>query len=180
MSTKLTYGRTVKELLLNQFGKDLASSDQIFVTTFSKVSSSGMNDLRKRLRVGGAKYRVVKNSLIRKAMSDKPMAALGESADGQCGITLSKGDVTNVSKILVQFAEENEHFKVARLFFDGRLFSDDDIKKLSKLPSRQELVAKVCGGLKSPLYGMVNVLSGTLRQLVTVLDQIKGNKEKQS
>ena len=176
MSNK-AYGPLVKKLLLGRLEKEAAEADQIFVTTFTKLSSNGISDLRKRLRPGKTQLRVVKNTVARKALTGAKRDGLNAKVEGQCALGLSMGDVSTVSKILVGFAEENETFHVESLYLDGEVYGTNQIKELAKLPPRQELLAKVCGGMNAPISGMVNTLSGILRNMVNVVDQIRKKKE---
>lgn len=179
MSNK-AYGPLVKKLLLGRLEKDAAESDQVFVTTFTKLSSNGISDLRKRLRPNKTRLRVVKNTVARKALAAAKKDGLSPKIEGQCALGLSMGDVSTVSKILVGFAEENETFRVESLYLDGQVFSSDQIKEFAKLPPRQELLAKVCGGMNAPIAGMVNTLASVLRSMVNVTDAVRKQKEQSS
>lgn len=176
MSNK-SYGPLVKKLMLGSLEKDAAECSQVFVTTFTKLSSNSVSDLRKRLRGGNTRLRVVKNTVARKALAGAKKEALASKVDGQCALGLSMGDVSSVSKILIGFAEENETFRVEGLYLDGQVFGSDQIKELAKLPSRQELLGKVCGGMNAPISGMVNTMAGVLRNMVNVVDQFRKKKE---
>jgi len=176
--SNVSFGKLSKDLLMGQIEKDIEKGEQIFVTSFTKLSVNGIADLRKNLRQNGAHYRVVKNSLARRVLADKKFSELKEGIDGQCGLGFSEGDVTTVSKILVNFSGDNEGFEVKSLSFDGKIYDSKQVKQFAKLPSRQELLAQVCGALNSPIQGMANVLTGVLRNFVNVLDQIKTQKGK--
>ena len=176
MSNK-AYGPLVKKLLLGRLEKDATDASQVFVTSFTKISSNGISDLRKRLRTGNTRLRVVKNTVARKALAGAKKEGLSAKLDGQCALGLSMGDVSTVSKILIGFAEENETFRVEGLYLDGQVYGADQIKEFAKLPPRQELLAKVCGGMNAPISGMVNTLSGIMRNMVNVVDQIRKKKE---
>lgn len=176
MSSK-SYGPLVKKILLGGLEKDTAESNQLFVTSFTKISSNGISDLRKRLRDGNTRLRVVKNTVARKALTTAKKDKLAATLDGQCALGFSMGDVSTVSKILVGFAEENETFRVESLYLDGQVYGADQIKEFAKLPPRQELLARVCGGMNAPIAGMVNTLAGVLRSMVNVTDAIRKQKE---
>jgi large subunit ribosomal protein L10 len=171
------FGPLAKKLLLGGLEKDVADAPQVFVTTFNKISSNGVSDLRKRLRTGNTKLRVVKNTVARKALATAKKDGLSPKVEGQCALGLSRGDVSTVSKILIGFAEENETFRVESLYLDGQVYGTDQIKEFAKLPPRQELLAKVCGGMNAPISGMVNTLSAIMRNMVNVVDQIRIKKE---
>ncbi|MBF0253926.1 MAG: 50S ribosomal protein L10 [Candidatus Omnitrophica bacterium] len=173
-----SYGRLAKVLLNEEMKKDLSSANQIFVTEYSKMSTNALEGLRRKLRGEKTRYRVVKTSIARRMVPETPFGAIKDEVRGQCALALSAGEVTAVSKIIVEFADENETFKVRTMMMDDTVYSWSKIKELSKLPGRQELLARVCGQLNAPITGLVGALSGVLRNFVSVLDQIKSQKEK--
>jgi large subunit ribosomal protein L10 len=177
---KTSYGPLVKKLLTEQIGHDFKGSQQIFVTTFSNISVNGMSALRKKLREQKTAYRVVKNTIAKRVLAEQGHDGLSELIDGQCGIAVSRGDVSAVSKAIVDFAADNTTFQVKSVFLDGKVYGAKDVQAFASLPSRHELLAKVCGGLNSPIQGLVGALSGVLRNFANVIDQIKSNKEKQN
>ena len=179
MSNK-SYGPIVKKLLYGRLEKDAGEANQVFVTTFTKLSSNSVSDLRKRLRNGKTQLRVVKNTVARKALAGVKKDGLTPKVEGQCALGFSMGDVSSVSKILIGFAEENETFHVESLYLDGQIYGSDQIKEFAKLPTRQELLARVCGGMNAPISGLVNTLASVLRSLVNVTDAVRKKKEQAS
>ena len=79
-------------------------------------------------------------------------------------------------KTLVEFAKENESFKVEAGFLSGKLVSKEQVKVLATLPSREVMLARVVGGIQAPISGFVGVLAGTLRKVVTAFDAIAKKK----
>lgn len=179
MNKELTYGQISKKILHDTFKEDFKDASQVFITSFAKMSSSSINTLRKELRVVNIRYRVVKNRVARKALTGTSLESLAEHIKGSCGIAISSGDVTTASKVFQKFAAENEAFQVITLNLNGQYYDRKQIERLATLPSREELIGKVCGGLKSPLFNLVGVLSALPRNLVSVINQIKEKKEKQ-
>jgi len=172
------YGKVAKRLLMEAIEKDIRDTDQIFVTSFTKVSVNNIATLRKKLRDNKTKFRVVKNSLARRVFTDGKKEGLKELLEGKCALGISHGDVSVNAKILTDFAEDNPTFQIKGAYFDGNMYDLSRIKQFSKLPSRSELLGMVCGRMKSPIVGIVFVLSGLMRGLVNVLDQVKSQKEK--
>ncbi|MCA9396926.1 MAG: 50S ribosomal protein L10 [Candidatus Omnitrophica bacterium] len=175
--SSVSYGQLSKKLLISGLTDDVEKCEQVFVTSFSALSVNTIAELRKALRDSGVKYRIVKNTLIKRVAADKDMSDLSQAVNGQCGIGLSSGEVTAVSKIFTKFSEDNETFQVQGLYFDGKYYDSKQVKKLASLPSREELLAKLCSSMQSPLYGFVSVLSGTVRGFVSVVDQVRKQKE---
>ena len=89
----------------------------------------------------------------------------------------SYGDPVAYFKTIFDFAEKIDLPKVKFAIIEGNFTSATDVKVVSELPSREQLLAQVVGALKSPLSGLVNVLGGTQRKFVTVLSRISEKKE---
>ena len=170
------YSRVSKNLIIGQIEQELDKQGTFFITQHSSVPAVSLDKLRTRLRKANSKYLVVKNSLGRKALGKAKFAGLSEQMTGACGIAFSGGDPAVSSKILMDFAKENEGFKIHSGFLDGSVIGSDRIKVLASLPSREVLIAKVLGGMQAPISRFVGVLSGTMRKVVTVLDAIAKKK----
>ena len=170
--------RLSKDLIIKQIEKEIQARPIFFVTQHAAVSGTNMDQLRARLRQSNAKYLVVKNRLGRKAFEKARLKDVAEMLTGACGITFTSGDPVGPCKVLVNFARENETFKIQTGYLNGQKLGADQIKSLASLPSREVLLARVIGGIQAPISGLAQVLSGTLRKVVTVLDALakkKGN-----
>ncbi len=175
--SKEAFGRLSKELFVRGIAQDAEGVDALFVTRFAHISSSAMDALRRKLKAAHAHYRVVKNSLARRALAGSPFEELERSLDGQCGFVMTREDATRVSKVLAEFAEEYAAFEIESAYVAGQVFGREAVKALAKLPAREELLAKVAAGLQSPVRGFVGALSGVLRNLVGVMNEIRKSKE---
>lgn len=176
--SKTAFGRLARTLLTREVEKTVEGSRHIFVTRFSRISVNAMTNLRKNLRKSDARFLVVKNTLGRRVVESLPVKDLAPLVQGQCGVGVTNADAARVSKIFMSFSEENNGFKVCGAVLDGEMFSFDMIKRLSLLPSREELLSQVAAGLKSPITSMVGVLKQVMGNVVGVLHQIKEAKEK--
>ena len=171
--------RVSKDLIIKQIEKELRDHSVFFVTQHAAVSGTGMDKLRSQLRKTKSKYFVVKNRLGKKAL-EKNVAFKGiaEGFTGACGITFTAGDPVAPCKVLVDFAKENEAFKIQTGYLNGQVIGVEQIKSLASLPSREVLLSRVVGQIQAPISGFAQVLAGTLRKMVTVLDAVakkKGN-----
>ena len=170
------YSRVSKDLIIKQVEAELKNRSTFFVTEHGKVAASAMDKLRARLRPSKSNYMAVKKSLGIKALERANLKVLSEHMDGACGITFAGQDPVAPSKILVEFAKENEAFKIQAGYLNGEVISTDKIKALASLPSREILLGKVLGQMQAPMSRFVGVLSGTVRKVVTVLDAIAKKK----
>ena len=170
------YSRVSKDLIIGEIEKELKSGKNFFITQYGRVSASTMDKLRAKLRPSKSRYFVVKGSLGKKAFERAKLVEASKSLEGACGIAFTDGDPALSSKALVEFAKENEAFKIQSGFLNGRFLSPEEVKALASLPSREVLLAKVVGGMQAPISRLAGVLAGTLRQVVTVLDAIAKKK----
>ena len=170
------FSRVSKEKLIGEIEKELKARTTFFVAQHGTISATALDRLRAKLRQSDTRYLVVKNSLGKKAFDRSNLKALGENLKGSCGIAFTSGDIVASSKTLVDFAKENEMFKIQTACLNGELVGADKVKVLASLPSKEVLIAKVLGGMQAPISNFVGVLSGTIRKIVTVLDAVAKKK----
>ena len=171
------FSRVSKDLMIAEIEKELKARPFFLLANHGSISGAMMDKLRAKLRTAQARYLVVKNSLGAKAFEKTNLKELSADLSGACGIAFSSGDPALSSKILVDFAKENEAFKIQRGFMNGKPIGADQVKVLASLPSREVLLSKVLGQMNAPITGFVSVLSGTMRKIVTVLDAIAKKKK---
>lgn len=172
-----------KEQMRKEIEAHFKKSAGFFVTSYAGLSVEKLSELRNQLAGAHGDYLVVKNNIAKRALEECKIADVSALIEGPCGLgfipgakTGGKDDPVSIAKLLVAFSKANEPFKLKGGYLDGAVVSQDVIKALASLPSREVLIAKAVGSMKAPLYQMVNVLSGTLRKLVYALNAIKSKK----
>ena len=168
--------RVSKELIIAEIEKELKKHPTFFVARHDAVPAEKLDKLRAKLRASQTRYLVVKNSLGKKVFERAKMKDILSYIQGACGLAFTGGDPVLPSKTLMEFAKENESFKVQAGYLNGRLVGAEQIKVLAMLPSREVMLAKVVGTLQAPIAGFVGVLAGTLRKVVSALDAIAKKK----
>lgn len=163
-------------MIIRDIEKELKARPAFFITQHASVPATSLDKLRAKLRSANARYLVVKNSLCRIALDRAKFKELSSGVTGSCGIAFASGDVVASSKILVDFAKENEAFKIQQGFLNGEVVAPEKIKVLASLPSREVLLTQIAVGLQSPISKFVRVLSGSLKKVVTVLDALAKKK----
>lgn len=161
--------KEIKETRVAQYKQHLASSQAVVVTQYQGLTMGQLNDLRARLRPTGGRFQITKNTLFRLALADAKKPALDDILVGPTAVAYLSGDIAAGLKVLLAFAEETKAIEVKGGLFADRVLSAEDVVTLSKLPSREELLAQVVSRLQAPIYGLVNVLSGPMRGLVYAL-----------
>lgn len=164
---------TQKVEKVEELAAALADAKAIYLADFTGIDVARVTDLRNKLREADVGYQVVKNRLAKRALEVAGLDGLDAYLNGPTAIAISKDDLIAPAKILQEVADEEGQFEIKSGFADGKMLSSEDIKALSKLPSREELIVKVLGSVQSPLYGFASVLSGLLRNLAGVVAAIE-------
>ena len=143
-------------------------------TNYKGLKMSQLSDLRNKLREQNAELSVTKNTLLMVASKEVGLPELPkEVTEGPIATLFSFEDEISPLKILVKSFKDAQMGEVKGGILNAQFLDGASITKLSALPSKLELQAKVVGSLSSPLYGIVGVLHANLRNLVYALDQIK-------
>jgi len=169
--------RLQKQEDARQLHEDLAEVPHAILVDFQGLNVEGATDLRRKLRDGDARLKVVKNSTALRAIEDLPLAVLADVFVGQTAIAYTSGDVVNLAKTLREFAEEFETPTFKAGIVDGTPISAEEFEQLAQLPPREQLIAKALYLMNYPLTGLVTALSGILRGFVVALEQIRLQKE---
>jgi len=140
------------------------------VTDYRGLNVGDMVAFRGRLREAGVEYRVSKNTLSRFAADKSGSEAIKEDLVGPTAIAFAYDDPVAVAKIVSDFARTSRILQVRGALLGDRRIGPEEVTRLAELPSRDVLIAQVLGGMKGPIAGLVNVLSGVTRNLVGVLD----------
>ncbi len=169
--------RKRKEELVAEYADKLSRSHAIILTDYRGLRVADMHRLRIELRKAGSGYHVTKNTLFRLALKEMGLPLLEGLLDGPTAISFCYQDVPPAAKVLVDFAKEFKTFAIKGGLLNGKFVDAKGIEALAKLPSREVLLAQVLAGMKMPISGLVSVLSGPLRSLLSVLqaraDQLK-------
>ena len=168
--------RKEKERMLKELKETCDKARMIALFDFKGLTVLEINELRKRMKEKGYGVKVVKNNLLRIALEDK-IPQIKDVLVGNTAIIFSYDDEVEPVKMFAEFSGEIEKGELKGGVMHGNFMTKEEIIKLSKLPSANELRAKVVGGLMSPVYGLVFSLSGVLRGLLYALNAIKEKKE---
>ncbi len=166
----------VKSKVVDELKEKISRSNLVVITDYLGYSVKQMTELRKKLRAEDAEMTVVKNTLIERAVVASGLDDLKGHLKGPTVVVLGYKDTVTPLKVLVKFVKDAEKGAIRVGAVDKKVFGSKDLEAISKLPSREILIAKVVGGLQSPISGFVNVLQGPVRKLVYALDAIKAKK----
>ncbi|HEY8552752.1 MAG TPA: 50S ribosomal protein L10 [Thermaerobacter sp.] len=172
--------RAEKEALVEELAGKLQRAQGVILTDFRGLNVADTNELRRRLRAQGVEYRVVKNTLIRRAAAKAGIDGLDPLLEGPTALAFGYDDPVAPAKELSQFAKEHSQLQIKGGLLAGRVIGVQEIQRLADLPSRDELLAKVMGGIQAPLYGLVGALAATLRSFAWAVDALRRQREAQA
>jgi large subunit ribosomal protein L10 len=159
---------------LNKIFKDSLS---IVLNDYTGLNVEKLTELRAKCRENGVVFRVVKNTLAIRSIKDTPAEELESYFEGPTALAISTESENLSAKILADFAKENERPQFKAAIVDGNILDAAAVAQLAKLPSKEVLLSQLMAGIQGPGNGLVNVLQGTLRNLMNVLDAIRTKQE---
>jgi large subunit ribosomal protein L10 len=142
------------------------------------MTTKQLQDLRRELRANGSEMVVAKNRLISRALVEVGMPAPEPLFKGPTAFTFCYTDVTAPAKSLNKWARDSKVLVVKGGLLGNSVFDASGVTQLAELPGREQLLSQVVGVLQAPISGFVNVLAGTLRGLVNLLNARVDQMEK--
>lgn len=150
-----------KKLMIADLAVKLKDSTSGVLVDYCGITVEKDTKLRADLRKAGVDYTVIKNTYIKKAADIAGLEGFDSALEGMTAIAVS-ADPIAPSKVLYNFAKDNEFFKIKAGFIDGRVISAAEVKNLAEIPSKEGLIAKMLGSLQSSLYGFAYVLQAKI------------------
>ena len=164
-----------KQTVVAEVAKQVAGAQAIVLAENRGMSVAAMTQLRARARASGVYFRVVKNTLVRRAVADTPFASLADKMVGPLAYGIG-ADPVAVAKVLNDFAKGNEKFVIAGGAMPGQLMSAKEISALASLPSREELIAKLLGTMQAPIVKLVRTMNEVPGKFVRTLAAVRDAK----
>ncbi|AEE92281.1 50S ribosomal protein L10 [Tepidanaerobacter acetatoxydans Re1] len=150
-------------------------SSAVILTDYRGLNVADITELRRKLKEQGIEYKVAKNTLTRIAIKDFDYD-LDEFLEGPTAMAFSYEDPVAPAKVLTDFAKIHKELEIKAGVVEGKVVSKDVISELAKMPPKEQLLASAVGAIQSPLYGIVGVMQGTLRNVVYTLQAIQDKK----
>lgn len=166
-----------KKEIVTQLHEDLKKSKIVIVTDFKGLDVAAVTKLRSQLTKENIDYRVIKNTLLRRASENTSVAVLNDLFKGPSAVAISYDDPVSPAKILTKFAEENKKLEIKGGVMDGKAIDFNGIKALSSLPSREVLLSQLLCVMNAVPTGIVQVLAAVPRNMMNVLNSIKEKNE---
>jgi len=167
-----------KKLVVKETLTKFRESTGIIITDYQGLTVEQISKLRRLLEKAGAQYKVIKNTLSKRAIDELNINGNMKSLfSGVTGLVFCKDYIAAV-KVLTKFAADNTAFKIKGGYIESKAYSVSEIKDISKLSSKEELIAKLVMLLNQPVTRMVNSLSSPKRNIVYILKAVADKKAK--
>ena len=168
-----------KQQKVDALHQELEKASTVILSSFEGLTVAADTELRRKVRGTGARYAVVKNSLIERAAKGTMLEPVAEKLRGTTSLAYTSTDPVSLAKVLTGYAKENPALVFKAGMVEGRVVSLADFMSFASLPSREELFAKVLFLIKAPGRQLVVTLSGVARNLARVIQQgVEENKFK--
>ncbi len=152
-----------KKAVVAEVSAQVASAQTIVLSEYSGVQVTDLTKLRAKARQSGVYRRVLKNTLVRRAVVDTPFAPLAEKMTGPLIYSMS-ADPVAAAKILNDFAKTNDKMVLKVGAYGGKVLDKAGVQALAAIPSRDELLAKLLGVMQAPVSGFAGALAALAKQ----------------
>ena len=167
--------RTDKEQLVVELKEKIEGAKALYYTDFTGLNVKRMTELRRRLKKANVQYVVIKNTLALRAVNESGL--VGVRLKGPTGLVMAT-DPVEAAKILTEFARVNDQKPAVKGgLFAGAAIDAAQVKRLASMPSREQMLAELAGGLQSPLSAMLGALSGPFMMFAGALEALKTQRE---
>ena len=164
-----------KKAVVAEVGTKVAEAEAIIMAEYRGLEVGQMTELRAKARESGIYFRVLKNTLVRRAVADTPYAGLAEHMVGPLAYGIGS-DPVKAAKVLHEFAKANDKLVIKIGAMAGKLMSTKDISALAVLPSREELLSKLLGTMQAPITKFAQTLNEVPTRFVRGLAAVRDQK----
>ncbi len=155
-----------KEEEVKKLAEKLKDAKIILLTDYRGITVSDVTKLRADLRNVKGEYKVIKNNIIKRALNANGETGLDSLLEGPTALVIGEEDYLEPAKAIYNYSKNNDFYKIKGGIIEGKVMTAEEIITLAKLPSRQELLAKLAGALL-----------GNITKLAATLDQVRVQKE---
>jgi large subunit ribosomal protein L10 len=167
-----------KKAVVAEVSAQVANAQTIVLAEYRSLPVGDMTVLRKKARESGVYFRVLKNTLVRRAVADTPFKALTDQMVGPLAYGISSDPVA-AAKVLHEFSQGNERLVIKGGAMPNVLMNAKEVAALAKMPSRQELLATLLGTMQAPVAKFVRTLNEVPGKFVRTMAAVRDQKEKQ-
>lgn len=166
-----------KQAVVAEVSAQLSNAQAVILAEYRSVTVGHMTELRRKARSSGVYFRVLKNTLARRAVADTPFAGLADQMVGPLAYGIC-ADPVAAAKVLQEFAKEHEKFVIKGGAMRNMVMSPKQVADLAKMPSREELLATLMGTMTAPVAKFVRTLNEVPGKFVRTVAALRDAREK--
>ncbi len=151
---------------VSKLAEEMKESKLILLVDYRGINVEDVTNLRTTIRNTNSTYRVIKNNITRRALSEAGLEGLEGALEGPTAVIMSNEDYLEPAKAIYKFSKENEYYKIKGGVVEGKVMTAQEIITLAKLPSKETLLSMLAGALL-----------GNISKLAVALDQVRAQKE---
>jgi large subunit ribosomal protein L10 len=169
--------RSDKEQIISEVAEIVRRSRGMYFTDFTGLTVEQATELRREFRKSGIDYKVVKNTLIRKALENVTgYDRVAEKLVGPTGVAFAFEDPIAPAKIIQKFSEKHSKLSLKVAVLEKEVIDGSKLNDLARMPSKKDMMASILGSVQAPLAGVPSVINAVLRDLVSVVSEIEKKK----
>jgi large subunit ribosomal protein L10 len=162
-----------KQKILDDLKDRLFRQKAIILVGISGLKVKDLSDLRKKIKAADGSLQVAKKTLAEIAFREKKLDFDKDKFKTELGFVFGFKDEISPAKTVYQFSKENENLKILGGYLEGKFKTAEEIVSLAQLPTREELLIKLISSINSSITGLINVLQGNIKGLISVLAKAK-------
>ena len=172
----MSANQEAKKVVVEDIKERINNSKSVVLVKFTGLTVAEDTELRREFRKNNVEYKVLKNTLIRRAFNDMGVTDFDEDLNGPTSVAFGT-DETAAAKVIVEAAKKyQDKVSVKSAYVDGGKVDVKGVQALASMPSKEELIAKMLGSMQAPIANFVGVLSAMPRGLVVALNAIAEKK----
>jgi large subunit ribosomal protein L10 len=166
-----------KAQIIEQTRTELEEAPSAVLANYRGLTVQQLNLLRENLRKGGVTFRVIKNTLIKRAADEIGITGLDTYLEGPTAVAFSHDDPVAAAKLLAGAVREFRKIEIKAGILGSRAISADEVRELADLPSREAMLGRLVGTFNAPIQQLVWVLNAPITNLARALDQVRQQRE---
>ena len=170
--------KTEKTEVVSVIKEQIEKSTSIYLVDYHGISVDEISGIRREFLKEGINYKVYKNTLFKKALSELDKFPEFENLlVGMTGFAFTTEENYGIpAKIIKQFNDDKKKFEFKGCYIESQFFGADDLKTLASMPTKEEVMSSIVGSLASPITGVVGAINAVMRDLVGLVDEISKQK----
>lgn len=157
---------SLKKEEVSRLAEEMKNAKLVLLTDYRGINVSDVTELRTQLRNVNAEYKVIKNNITKRALAEIGIDGLDNVLQGPTAVIITNEDYLEPTKVIYNFTKNNDFYKIKGGVIEGKVMTADEIITLAKLPSKQELLSMLAGGLLA-----------NITKFAVALDQVRMQKE---